>query len=55
MLDQGDESLRCIAAHHVGELGLSELRPRLEALMARGAGFFVVAGGLARPGAPGGQ
>ena len=30
MLDQGDESLRCIAAHHVGELGLSELRPSLE-------------------------
>jgi ATP:ADP antiporter, AAA family len=42
MLDHGDESLRCIAAHHVGELGLTQLRPRLEALMAGGAGFFVV-------------
>jgi hypothetical protein len=42
MLDRGDESLRCIVAHHVGELGLTELRPRLEQLMAGGPGFFVM-------------
>jgi HEAT repeat protein len=42
IFDGGDEALRCIAAHHVGELGLTELRPRLEALVAGGAGFFVV-------------
>jgi AAA family ATP:ADP antiporter len=42
ILDRGDESLRCIAAHHVGEVGLVELRPRLTALMAGDAGFFVV-------------
>ena len=42
ILDTADESLRCIAAHHVGELGLQELRPRLEALAGSGAGFFVM-------------
>jgi HEAT repeat protein len=42
ILDSGDESLRCIAAHHVGEIGLSELRSRLEALIRGGAGFFEV-------------
>jgi HEAT repeat protein len=41
ILDTAGESLRCIAAHHVGELGLQELRPRLEHLSRSGAGFFV--------------
>jgi ATP:ADP antiporter, AAA family len=41
ILDSAGESLRSIAAHHVGELGLQELRPRLEALARDGAGFFV--------------
>jgi hypothetical protein len=41
ILDTAGESLRCIAAHHVGELGLQEMRPRLEQLSRSGAGFFV--------------
>jgi HEAT repeat protein len=41
ILDGGGESLRCIAAHHVGELGLQELRPRLEALTRGASGLFV--------------
>jgi hypothetical protein len=41
ILEQGGESLRCVAAHHVGELGLVELRPRLEALRGTGASFFL--------------
>jgi HEAT repeat protein len=41
ILDTAGESLRSIAAHHVGELGLQEMRPRLEALARDGAGFFV--------------
>jgi HEAT repeat protein len=41
ILDTAGESLRCIAAHHVGELGLQEMRTRLEALARSGAGFFV--------------
>jgi hypothetical protein len=41
ILDTAGESLRCIAAHHVGELGLQELRPRLEQLSRSGVGFFV--------------
>ncbi len=41
MLEQGGESLRCIAAYHVGELGLSALRPRLERLRQEGASFFL--------------
>lgn len=32
LLERGGESLRCLAAYHVGELGLDKLAPRLEAL-----------------------
>jgi AAA family ATP:ADP antiporter len=41
MLDRGGESLRCIAAHHVGELRLASLRPRLERLLEGGSSFFL--------------
>jgi hypothetical protein len=41
ILDRGGESLRCVAAHHVGELGLVSLRPRLERLRGSGASFFL--------------
>ncbi|HEY8231404.1 MAG TPA: hypothetical protein VIJ10_01975 [Vicinamibacteria bacterium] len=41
ILAEGGESLRCIAAHLVGELGLVALRPRLEALSAGHPGFFL--------------
>jgi len=41
ILDRGGESLRCLAAHHVGELGLVSLRPRLESLRGSGASFFL--------------
>jgi hypothetical protein len=41
ILDGGGESLRCVAAHHVGELGLVELRPRLEKLRGSGTSFFL--------------
>ena len=41
MLDQPGESLRCIAAYHVGELGLTEFRPRLESFRPAETGFFV--------------
>jgi hypothetical protein len=41
MLEEGSESLRCLAAHHVAELGLVSLRPRLEALRPVEKGFFV--------------
>ncbi len=41
ILDRGGESLRCVAAHHVGEIGLVALRPRLEGLRGREASFFL--------------
>jgi hypothetical protein len=41
MLERGGESLRCIAAHHVGELGLHGLRPSLERLRETGSSFFL--------------
>jgi hypothetical protein len=41
ILDEGGESLRCIAAHHVGELELVALRPRLERLAGGEPGFFL--------------
>ncbi len=41
ILERGGESLRCVAAHHVGELGLRALRPRLEQLRDAGGGFFL--------------
>jgi hypothetical protein len=40
ILRTGGESLRCVAAHHVGELRLAALRPRLEELLGSG-GFFL--------------
>jgi HEAT repeat protein len=41
LLDQTDETLRCLAAYHVGELRLLGLRERLEALaQAPGSPFF---------------
>jgi hypothetical protein len=41
ILEEGGESLRCIAVHHIGELNLVALRPRLEALAKTGTGFFL--------------
>jgi HEAT repeat protein len=41
ILDEGGEALRCMAAHHAGELGLASLAPRLERLRADGVGFFL--------------
>ena len=41
VLEDGGESLRCIAAHHVGELRLVALRPLLEGLQGVGASFFL--------------
>jgi hypothetical protein len=40
LLEQPGESVRCIAAYHVGELGLLSLRPRLLALQSPGAADF---------------
>jgi hypothetical protein len=40
LLEQPGESVRCIAAYHVGELGLGSLRPRLLALQRPGAADF---------------
>lgn len=41
LLDQPGESLRCIAAYHVGELGLTAFRPRLESFRPADTGFFL--------------
>ncbi len=41
ILERGGESLRCVAAYHVGELGLVALRPRLERLRGSGTTFFL--------------
>ena len=41
MLDEGGEALRCIAVHHVGELGLASLRPRLVELARGTPSFFL--------------
>jgi hypothetical protein len=41
ILERGGESLRCVAAHHVGELGLVALRPRLEELRGGRTSFFL--------------
>ena len=41
MLDRGGESLRCIAAYHVGELRLVALRPKLEEIARGGGSFFL--------------
>jgi HEAT repeat protein len=43
LLEQPGETLRCLAAYHVGELGLTSLRPRLEAFRdERTTGLFVL-------------
>jgi len=41
LLEEKSESIRSIAAYHVGELGLRPLRGRLEALAATESGYFV--------------
>ena len=41
MLDEGGEALRCIAVHHIGELGLQSLRPRLVELSRGTKSFFL--------------
>ncbi len=41
LLSASGETVSSVAAYHVGELGLTELGPKLEALKAREAGFFV--------------
>lgn len=41
MLEEGGEALRCIAAYHVGELGLVSLQPRLRALADGTPSFFL--------------
>jgi len=39
LLDSGGETLQCFAAYHVGELGLTQLRPQLEQILASGSDF----------------
>jgi hypothetical protein len=41
LLEEQSETIRSITAHHVGELGLVSLRPRLEGLESAGSGFFL--------------
>jgi HEAT repeat protein len=41
LLDQQGETVRCIAAHHVGELGLTAFRERLESFQQVPTGLFV--------------
>ncbi len=41
LLDSGGETLQCLAAYHVGELGLERLRPQLEQLLTDGSEFTV--------------
>jgi ATP:ADP antiporter, AAA family len=41
LLDSGSETLQCLAAYHVGELGLEQLRPHLEQILAGGSEFTV--------------
>ena len=41
LLEVPSESLRCVVAYHVGELGLTSLRPRLESLRPEATGFFL--------------
>ena len=58
IIDQRSESLRCVAVYHVGELGLTSLRPRLESLRPEDTGFFlarVVERALALLASPGGR
>jgi AAA family ATP:ADP antiporter len=39
LLGSGGETLQCLAAYHVGELGLTQLRPQLEQILASGSDF----------------
>ena len=39
LLDSGSETLQCLAAYHVGELGLEQLRPQLEQILTTGSEF----------------
>ena len=58
LLEQTSETVRCIAAYHIAELDLKELRPRLEALDRGRAGFFaarVIEGALRLLAAPPGR
>jgi hypothetical protein len=41
ILEGGGESLRCVAAYHVGELGLTRFAPRLESMRSPTTGFFL--------------
>jgi HEAT repeat protein len=41
LLEEPGESLKILAAYHVGELGLRELRPRLEQFRPHETGFFL--------------
>jgi hypothetical protein len=41
LLEESGESLRCVAAHLAGELGLLDLRPRLESMRTVETGFFL--------------
>jgi ATP/ADP translocase len=41
LLGSPSESLRCLAAHHIAELGLRSLRPAIEAQRARESALFV--------------
>jgi HEAT repeat protein len=41
LIEEPNETIRSIAAFHIGELGLVRLRPRLEALDPAHTGFFV--------------
>ena len=41
LLEEPGETLRCLAAYHVAELGLTEFRPRLEAAQKTETGLFV--------------
>jgi hypothetical protein len=41
LLDEPGETLRCLVAHHVAELGLDGFRPRLREIEQRETGLFV--------------
>jgi ATP/ADP translocase len=40
LLGEASESMCCLAAHHIAELGLTSFRPRLETLLHEQRGFF---------------
>ena len=41
LLEEPGETLRCLAAYHVAELGLTDFRPRLEEAQRKETGLFV--------------